>query len=173
MQPCICNQCGARFLNEVDLSSHRAEHAAEASITRGISSRTWYAVSDEWVASAGGRPSHAAAKSFFELQEEAEAAAVALNGDADGRSVSSSDSDVDAHTVPAPTPDVSCSICGEPFRKRYNEAAEMWVYTGAARAGPEDGDDLHHIACATALLPPEPPPSPPAPQFDSDDAVEG
>ena len=122
---------------------------------------------------AGARGAQAVAKTFFELQEEAEAAAeLAASGDGDGRSVGSADSDAAAQTVPAQTPDVPCSICGEPFRKRYDEASEMWVYTGASYSadGVEGGGSpvLQHVSCATALLPPEPPPSPPAPVFDVD-----
>lgn len=167
MQPFVCGQCGARFPEEGALGAHREEHAAEAARTRGVSSRTWYAAADDWVAGARGLASHATAKTFFELQEEAEAAAAAER-DADGRSVGSADSDSDALTVPAPTPDVPCSICGDPFHKRYNEASETWVYTGAAA---DEAGGLHHVACARALLPPPPPPSPPAPVFESDAAA--
>ena len=172
-QPFVCRQCGARFPDDAGLDAHRAEHAADAARTRGVSSRVWYTSADDWVAAAGARvaPAQAAAKSFFELQEEAEeaaAAAAAAGGDRDARSIGSADADAEAHCVPAPTPDVPCAICGEPFRKRYDDAAEAYVYTGAAAAA--DGS-LHHVACARALLPPEPPPSPPAPVFDSDAAA--
>jgi hypothetical protein len=60
--------------------------------------------------------------------------------------------------VPARTPDEPCAICGEAFRKRYDEAEEAWMYVGAAVGEDEQGAGglrpLHHVACASALLEP-------------------
>lgn len=87
---------------------------------------------------------------------EANAGAGASNGPDDGegggRSPGGDWGDA-AHTVPAPPTggDVQCSVCGEPFRKAYDDESEAWVYRNAVNLPGGDGTDIAHVACAGPL----------------------
>jgi hypothetical protein len=70
--------------------------------------------------------------------------------DEDARSAGGGSSDSDsAHVVPVPPDgsDMVCAVCGEPFRKAYDDGAESWVYRGAVVI---DGE-YYHASCASSL----------------------
>jgi hypothetical protein len=155
--PHRCGQCALRFATPALLSAHATVHAREALAARakGIMSRMWFMPAEEWEAQMSGGAGReggasgaatataAPAKSFFDLAAERAAREAE-------EAASASDSEAEM-TVPvrAHDPDTTCAVCGETFKRAWDDDADEWVFKGALVLGGE----LYHASCAAGRGP--------------------
>lgn len=149
-QPYRCRECSVRFDSQAGLDDHMREHAAEerSKAVKGVSARSWHMHQDAWESCVPRQEQRTGAAGFFDLEarKRAEDAASAASKVDDSSHVVR----VDRVTGASASDAATCAVCGDEFKKKFDDETESWVYVGAVLGS--DGR-LYHVSCAGPTSP--------------------